>query len=148
MESKGNLHIKAKMLCLDTEALLDEQLQTQQLTGVQGYLLYYIWSCHPNGTYISDLHRELELATATISGLAKRLCQKGYLTASKYGRDERRKRLVLTGKELSTMAELGNVICNAEHTVYRGLSEQERDTLYCLATKALKHRFHCTAHRR
>lgn len=135
---KEDLYIKAKRLCLCTEAVLDKRLREDELTTSQCYLLYYIWAYHPEGTFTTNLHRELGLSMATISGSLKRLRKKGYLDAEICAGDERQKKLIPTRKLEDIFKSLEKAISAAENSVYGKLSEQEKNTLFQLEQKVLE----------
>lgn len=135
---KEDLYIKAKKLCLCTESVLDKRLYEDELTTCQCYLLYYIWSCHPEGTFTTNLHRELGLSMATISGSLKRLRRKGYLDVEICAGDERQKKLIPTKKLEDISKFLEKAIEMTENCVYGKLSEQEKDTLFQLEQKVLE----------
>ena len=117
-----DLYIKAKKLCLSTESVLDKQLYEDGLTTCQCYLLYYIWAYHPEGTFTTNLHRELGLSMATVSGSLKRLRQKGYLEAQICAADERQKKLIPTRKLADISESLEKAIKAAEQADYGTLS--------------------------
>lgn len=135
---KEDLYVKAKKLCLCTEAVLDKKLHGDELTTSQCYLLYYIWTHHPEGTFTTDLHRELGLSMATISAGVKRLRRKGYLDVEICSGDERQKKLTPTKKLADISKVLETAIKTAESAVYGKLSEKEKGTLFQLEQKALE----------
>ncbi len=138
MAHEEDLYIKAKKLCLSTESALDKRMCREKLTASQCYLLYYIWTCHPKGTFITSLHKELGVSMATISGCVKRLRQKGYFMVEVCAADERQKKLVPTDKLKKISGKLKTAIESAENSVYGNLSEQERELLFGLEQKALE----------
>lgn len=138
MAHEEDLYMKAKKLCLSTESALDKRMYREKLTASQCYLLHYIWTCHPKGTFITSLHKELGVSMATISGCVKRLRQKGYLMVEVCATDERQKKLVPTDKLKKISGKLKTAIESAENSVYGSLSEQERELLFGLEQKALE----------
>lgn len=138
MEYKEDLYIKAKKLCLCTEAILDKKLYEEELTTSQCYLLYYIWTYHPEGTFTTCLHNELGLSMATLSGSVKRLRKKCYLAVESCAGDERQKKIIPTDKLAQISEELRAAIESAENSIYEKLSEIERKQLLQLEEKALE----------
>ena len=88
MERELDLYADAKRLCICTEILLDRLVEASGLTTSQTCLLLYIWQEHPSGACPTELHKELGLSKASVSGVVKRLRQKGFLTAEIQERDE------------------------------------------------------------
>lgn len=138
MDHEADLYMKAKKLCLSTESVLDKRMYGEKLTASQCYMLHYIWTCHPKGTFATCLHKELGISMATISGCIKRLRQKGYLVIEACPGDERQKKLVPTNKLKRISGKLKTAIEAAEASVYGNLSDQERKLLFELEQKALE----------
>lgn len=133
-----DLYIKARRLCFCTESALDKRLYEDGLTTSQCYLLYYIWTHHREGTFTTNLHKELGVSKATISGILKRLRKKGYLDVETCAADERQKKLIPTSKLEMVSNRLEAAIRMTENVIYEKLSEQEKNMLRMLEQKALE----------
>lgn len=58
----------------------------ENITGIQVYFLVYILRHHPQGTYITEVCREIGVAKSTLSELVRKLKDKGYLAFEKIRR--------------------------------------------------------------
>ena len=54
-------------------AQLELNLKNKDMTGVQVYFLVYILRHHPQGTYLTELCREIGVSKATLSALIKKM---------------------------------------------------------------------------
>ena len=68
-----------KKINIDMELRLEKALGKEDMSGTQAYFLVYILRHHPGGTYITELCHEIGVSKATLSTLAKKLREKGYL---------------------------------------------------------------------
>lgn len=68
---KEELLFMTKKIGLNLSAQLELSLKSRNITGVQVYFLVYILRHHPNGTYLTELCREIGLSKATMSALIK-----------------------------------------------------------------------------
>ena len=62
-----------KKIGLNLTAQLEMYLKQKDITGVQVYFLVYILRHHPDGTYLTELCREIGVSKATLSALIKKL---------------------------------------------------------------------------
>ena len=68
------------------------------LTAIQAHILLYILDHSDRGISLTDIHREFGYSMAALSGLVKRLREKGYVRVEPCAQDDRRKLLFGTGK--------------------------------------------------
>ena len=133
-----------KKINIDMELRLEKALRKEDMSGTQAYFLVYILRHHPGGTYITELCHEIGVSKATLSTLAKKLREKGYLCFEENPKDVRKKKLVPTEKLtvqeeefLSRAQQVEEKICQVldlkerqqlwerEHKILIGLSEKE-----------------------
>lgn len=107
------------------------------LTTSQGFLLVYIWNYHRQGTFVTDLHRELGLSKATISVLTKKLRAKGYLSVAETAEDDRQKKLVMTEKLRGMGLALTERMGQANRRIYGDMSREEREILQGLLCRLM-----------
>lgn len=119
------------------ENQLEKELKNRELSGIQVYLAVYILRHHPEGTYITELFRELGVSKATLSVLVKRLREKGYLHFQEQQEDIRKKKVVPTEKLLNEGPGFVKQAVNVEAEVCRNLDIQEREELCRLEMKIL-----------
>ena len=65
-----------KKISLNLTAQLELNLKNKGMTGSQVYFLVYILRHHPDGTYLTELCREIGVSKATLSALIKKLREK------------------------------------------------------------------------
>lgn len=70
---------------------MEHSLREEDISGVQAYLMVYIWRHHPKGTYVSQLCKEMGVSKTNMSLLVKKLRQKGYLSFQENAEDDRKK---------------------------------------------------------
>ena len=75
--SAEKLFFLLKKISLTLTPQLEEHLKTGDMSGVQVYFLVYILRHHPNGTYLTELCREIGASKSTLSALIKKLREKG-----------------------------------------------------------------------
>lgn len=137
MERKEGLYISTKKLSISTELLLGQMMKGSGLTAAQGYLLLYIGEQHPDGTFATNLHKELGLSMATVSVGVKQLRQKGFLTVVVSPNDERQKKLIPTSKFKKVAVQISSAIYKTEEAIYGELNQEEKETLHYLLQKML-----------
>lgn len=131
------MYITAKKICSCTESLLNQMLSHLGLSASQCYLLVYICRNHPEGTSATELHRELGLSMAAVSGSLKRLRQKGFLAIAINQTDERQKKIVPTSRLIGLVDELEQYIHKAANMLYGTVSDEEREMFSHLEEKML-----------
>ena len=127
-----------KKIGLDLTAELERQLKCRDMTGVQVYLLVYILRHHANGTYLTELCREIGVSKPTLSALIKKLREKGYLNLREDPDDIRKKKVLPTEKLL---AEGDGFVRRAERMeaeICGVLNRQEQLQLWELEQKLLR----------
>lgn len=138
MNCRENVYIGAKKLFRLSEERLGRMVGACGLTATQGFLLLYIGQEHPDGTYVSDLHKELGFSMATISGGIKVLKQKGFLTMEVSKTDERLKKVSVTDKFQTVSEKLKQAISQLENDLFDGLDQDEQDAFRELTRKILE----------
>ena len=63
------LLFRIKKIGLNLAALMELNLKNESITGVQVYFLVYILRHHPQGTYLTELCREIGVSKPTLSAL-------------------------------------------------------------------------------
>lgn len=107
------------------------------LTAIQAHILLYILDHSDRGISLTDIHREFGYSMAALSGLVKRLREKGYVRVEPCVRDDRRKLLFGTHKGEEVREFLDRTLIFAQDQLYRGFSAQELTELDRLQKKML-----------
>lgn len=95
------LLFRIKKIGLNLAALMELNLKNESITGVQVYFLVYILRHHPQGTYLTELCREIGVSKPTLSALIKKMREKGYLDLHEDPDDVRKKKVLPTEKLLA-----------------------------------------------
>ncbi len=80
------------------EKELNERLKTIGITSSQCAVLDYLFHTNKDEVNQRDVERSLNLKNPTVTGLLKRLDEKGYVLCVPNGEDKRRKNIYLTEK--------------------------------------------------
>ena len=68
-----------KKISLDITTQLESNLKETDMSGGQVYFMVYMLRHHSNGTYITELSREIGISKPTLSALIKKLKEKKYI---------------------------------------------------------------------
>ena len=127
-----------RRICILTEQCANGVLAPAGLTAVQARVLLYILDHGGQGTSLTALHREFGCSMATLSGMLKRLREKGYVRVEHCSGDERCKLLFGTEKGERIRTELLRSLEQVQYRLYDCLSREELSTLDGLQQKMLQ----------
>lgn len=126
-----------KKIGLDLTAQLEFWLKSEDMSGIQVYLLVYILRHHPEGTYLTELSQEIGVSKSTLSALIKKLREKDYLYFQENPCDVRKKKVLPTAK----LKAEGNVFMQKAQKMERSIcsvfSYQEKAQFLALEQKLL-----------
>lgn len=126
-----------KRISIDMEIRLNEYLESRDMSGTQVYFMVYILRHHPDGTYITQICREVGVSKATISALVKKLREKGYLCFAETPGDIRKKKIMPTEKLMAEGMDFLKSAESMENDVCSVLDCKEREILLDLEQKIL-----------
>lgn len=135
--SAEKLFFLLKKISLTLTPQLEEHLKTGDMSGVQVYFLVYILRHHPNGTYLTELCREIGASKSTLSALIKKLREKGYLYFQEDPENIRRKEVLPTERLLEEGSAFVAQADQMETEVCSALDRQEKGQLWDLGQKLL-----------
>ena len=139
MPRSEDLFLMLKRISWTLTAQLELRLKERNMRGTQVYFLVYLLRRHPQGTYLTELSREIGLSKSTLSPLIKRLRESGYLCFRENPSDVRRKRVCPTEKLLAEQRELLEKAGRMERELDTALNQRERLQLWRLGRKLLEH---------
>ncbi len=116
---------------------LNRNMESVGLTKAQCDVLGYLHRHQDGPVYPVDLERELQLKRPTVTGLVKRLEEKGFLCCVPSAMDRRYKELRLTEKSRAHHDQMMRFIDEQEEIMLRGLDGGDRETLRHLLTVML-----------
>ena len=123
-----NLHLSTQ---------LELSLKEKDISGIQAYFMVYLLRHHPQGTYLTELCREIGVSKPTLSVLMKKLREKGYLTFQENPEDIRKKKVLPTEKLMAEGNEFLQKANQMEDRICNVLTQQEKAQLQILAKKFL-----------
>ena len=127
-----------RQISIQLELLANRVMAQKGLTTIQAHMLLYILAHSAQGTSLTDIHREFGYSMAALSGLVKRLREKGYVRVEPCVQDDRRKLLFGTRKGEEVREFLDRTILRAQDQLYREFSAQELAELDRLQKKMLR----------
>ena len=122
-----------RLICIQMELLANQSMSPATLTAVQAHILQYILRHREHGTSLTAIHRDFGYSMATLSGMLKRLREKGYIRTETCAVDDRRQ------AHCRTMRADCSHIHAVEGEIYSCFSPEELATLDCLQKKMLHH---------
>lgn len=137
-----------RWICIQMEQCTNRALAPLGITTIQAHLLFYILDHGEEGTSLTTIHRTFGYSMATLSGMLKRLKEKGYLRVEHCADDDRRKLLFGTEKSHRDREKLERAVRLSERQLYGCFSEEELRTLDGMQQKLLRHLSALTEERR
>ena len=126
-----------KKIGLNLTAQLELYLKRGDITGGQVYFLVYILRHHPEGTYLTELCREIGVSKSTLSVLIKKLRIEGYLCFQENPEDIRKKKVLPTEKLNAEKEQFLQKALQAEKEICGALDGREWEQLCMLEQKLL-----------
>lgn len=126
-----------RQISIQLELRANEVVAQKGLTAMQAHMLLYILRHSEEGASLTTIHREFGYSMASLSGLVKRLREKGYVRVEPCVQDDRRKLLFGTRKGEEVRDFLDRTILRAQDQLYREFSAQELAELDRLQKKML-----------
>lgn len=129
----------AKKIGLDLTSQLEFYLGDQEMSGVQAYFMVYILRHHPEGTYLTELCREIGLSKSILSAMLKKVRKAGYILFREEPEDIRKKKILPTDKLRAEDEQLLRKADRMESELFSVLDQQEKALLWKLERKLLLH---------
>ena len=124
METKVGFYFKKISEKLEKRA--NAEGVKREVTYSQGKLLWYLHAHDGEKVTMREIEKYFDCSHATVSGLVKRLAQKGYLTVEQDETDKRTKILKPTEKERASFAETKKRRQAVERVLLDGFTEEEK----------------------
>ena len=130
----NGLLIKQMHDCLEKQA--NNMLRPRDLTMMQVAVLMYLQESAEKKLPMKEIERHFQVAQSTAAGVISRLEQKGLVEALGDADDRRVKLARITATGEACCAEAEGYMREAEETLMRGFSPEERETFHALLTRA------------
>ena len=124
-------------ISLNLTEQLELNLKDGNISGIQVYFLVYILRHHPEGTYLTELCREIGVSKSTLSVLIKKLRIEGYLCFQENPEDIRKKKVLPTEKLNAEKEQFLQKALQAEKEICGALDGREWEQLCMLEQKLL-----------
>lgn len=126
-----------RRISLNLTEQLELNLKDRNISGIQVYFLVYILRHHPEGTYLTELCREIGVSKSTLSVLIKKLRIEGYLCFQENPEDIRKKKVLPTEKLNAEKEQFLQKALQAEKEICGALDGREWEQLCMLEQKLL-----------
>lgn len=126
-----------RRISLNLTEQLELNLKDGNISGIQVYFLVYILRHHPEGTYLTELCREIGVSKSTLSVLIKKLRIEGYLCFQENPEDIRKKKVLPTEKLNAEKEQFLQKALQAEKKICGALDGREWEQLCMLEQKLL-----------
>ena len=128
-----------RWICIQMEQWVNRTLEPVGLTAAQASILLHVLNQGEEGTSLTAIHRAFGYSMPTLSGMLKRLREKGYLRVEPCADDDRCKKLLGTEKGRRLRRELEERSRQMEERLYSCFTSQELRDLDALQRKLLGH---------
>lgn len=126
-----------RRISIQMEQLVNSALAPWGMTAAQTQILLYVLRHSQEGTTLTQIHREFGYSMAALSGIIKRLKEKGFVRTEHWDGDERRKLIVATPSALELQQRLDRSSAQVRQQLWRCFTPQELRDLDCLQRKLL-----------
>ena len=126
MEKRGQpIGFMIKQINNVYEKDLNERLKTIGITASQCAVLDYLFHTSKEEVSQRDVERSLNLKNPTVTGLLKRLDEKGYILCVPNASDKRKKNIYLTEKAYDIQRRMENDRRKLDKELTRGMTKRE-----------------------
>ena len=108
---------------------------SQQLTGMHGYVIGYLYNHQDQEVYQKDLEKRFEMRRSTATQMISLMEKNGLVLRQPVLHDARLKRLVLTEKAIEMHKQVEKEIEKVESLLKNGLTQDELQTFFAVMDK-------------
>lgn len=137
MVREEHIGFAVKSLHNQLRRAMDQRTQECGLTGMQGWLLGYLYDCEQAGRDIfqRDLEQDFGIRRSTVTGVLQLMERSGLILREPVAEDARLKRLRLAEKGYEKHRQLGDKLEELERQMRRGISGDEIRMFFALAAR-------------
>lgn len=128
-EKRQSLGFLVKQINNVFEKDLNEQLKTLGITSSQCAVLDYLFQTNKEEINQRDVERHLSLKNPTVTGLLKRLDEKGFILCVPNTADKRKKNIYLTEKAYDIQRRMEADRKKMDRQLTRGMTKKEVDAV-------------------
>jgi DNA-binding MarR family transcriptional regulator len=123
----------------ELEKEFNAEIRSIGLTSSQFHVLSYLFDTEKDEVNQIDVEKYLRLKNPTVTGLLKRLEEKGFILIVSNAKDRRRKNIFLTEKAHTVRKKMEAAHRRIENRVFKKLTKKERESLQRLLGKVVDH---------
>lgn len=138
MQQEMRIGILFKMINNIYERSLNSKIADINLTTAQCDLLGFLYEKEGKEVNPIDIEKRFNLKRPTVTGLLKRLEEKGFIKLLSSSKDSRYKQIILTDKAREHHQGVMIGLREMEAQLYEGISEEEKQELIITLNKMLK----------
>ena len=132
----NGLLIKQIHDCLEKKS--NNALRSRDVTMMQISVLLALQEAPEQQLSMKELEKRFQIAQSTVAGIISRLEQKGFVVGLGDAADKRVKLVHITEKGEACCEDASGLMDEAEKTMHRGFSKEERDILNALLARVLE----------
>ena len=137
MEEKKSIGMLVKQIGHIYEKELNLLLKRVGITSSQYSVLHYLFQCGKENITQRDIEKQLSLRNPTVTGLLKRLDEKGFVFAVPGTEDRRCKHVFLTEKAYDIQRRMEAERRKIDKKLTLGMNKKEKEQLEKLLDKVL-----------
>ena len=119
------------------EKEINNQLKEIRIPSSQCEVLDYLFHCDKEEVNQRDIEKALSLKNPTVTGLLKRLDEKGYILIVPNGKDKRKKNVYLTEKAYDIQRKMETNRRRVDKNLTLGMSKREVEALQKMLSRVL-----------
>ena len=108
---------------------------SQELTGMHGFVIGYLYNHQNEQVYQKDLEKRFEIRRSTATQMLSLMEKNGLILRQSVAHDARLKRLVLTDKAIELHKQVETEIEKVESLLTKGITESELATFFAVMDK-------------
>lgn len=137
MQKKRTIGFMFKQINNVYEKEFNNRLRTLGITASQCAVLDYLFDCEKEEVTQRDIEKGLNLRNPTVTGLLKRLDEKGYILSVPSNIDKRCKNIYLTEKAYDIQKRMENQRRKLDKMLTIGMNKKEIEALEKMLNKVL-----------
>ncbi len=138
MEGDNHIGFHLRTVSVLTRRLRDQLADrdcVEQLTGMQGWVIGYIYDHRDTAIFQRDLESVFSVRRSTMTNMLKLLEKNGFITRESVEHDARLKKILLTPKAILNHEHVIANLKTIEEKICEGLTQQEIETFLRIIRK-------------
>ncbi len=137
MEEEKTIATLIKCITNEYEKSYNQALSSFGITTSQCAVLNYLFETDREYVNQKDIENHLNLSNPTVTGLLKRLDEKGYVLIVPNNQDRRKKNVHLTEQAFDMQRKIDNIRRKMDRSLLRGMKKRDADCVQRYLEKML-----------